>query len=486
MASQAGKDTLLRLIREGKPLSFGQQLQLTFTLSLPAILANASAMVMQFIDAAMVGQLGADDSASVGLMGSTNWLFEGVLSAFAAGYAVQVAHLLGAKRNADARQVVRQAIVVCLLFSGLLAGLGLLLCKPLPVWLGAEAHIRSNATIYFGTFMLFVPFFMVDIVASSMLRSSGNMRVPSALKILMCVLDVIFNFLFIFPTREISLLGHPVTMPGAGLGVMGAALATILCQTLAAALVLAVLMKSRESYRLEPAKIRISREYLRRILKIGIPAMLQSMTYSVTNVILQVVVNGFGTAYVAGWAACAKGDQLFWMLTQSFGIAVTTFVGQNYGAGHYQRVRKCIRQGFLIETILTLACVAFLWTATGLILSLFTTDKEVFDLAFGMMHFFIPCYVTWICNEIISSTLRGLGDSIFPMIISISGVCVFRIVWVLTAVRIWPQFRTIMLSYPISWVLTSVLLVLYFSLVWMRSGRLKGIERPAGQKAPVW
>ena len=222
------------------------------------------------------------------------------------------------------------------------------------------------------------------------------------------------------------------------------------------------------------------------ILKIGIPAMLQSMTYSVTNVILQVVVNGFGTAYVAGWAACAKGDQLFWMLTQSFGIAVTTFVGQNYGAGHYQRVRKCIRQGFLIETILTLTCVAFLWTATGLILSLFTTDKEVFDLAFGMMHFFIPCYVTWICNEIISSTLRGLGDSIFPMIISISGVCVFRIVWVLTAVRIWPQFRTIMLSYPISWVLTSILLVLYFSLVWMRSGRLKGIERPAGQKAPVW
>ena len=109
MASQAGKDTLLRLIREGKPLSFGQQLQLTFTLSLPAILANASAMVMQFIDAAMVGQLGADDSASVGLMGSTNWLFEGVLSAFAAGYAVQVAQLLGAKRDRDARQVVRQA-----------------------------------------------------------------------------------------------------------------------------------------------------------------------------------------------------------------------------------------------------------------------------------------------------------------------------------------------------------------------------------------
>ena len=197
MSSQSGKDSLLRLIREGQPLSLRQQLQLTFSLSLPAILANASAMVMQFIDAAMVGQLGADDSASVGLMGTTNWLFEGVLSAFAAGYAVQVAHLLGAKRKTDARQVVRQGIVVCLAFSLLFAAFGLMLCQPLPAWLGAEPHIRENATLYFGTFLLFVPFFMLDIVASSMLRCSGNMRIPSALNILMCVLDVIFNFFLI-------------------------------------------------------------------------------------------------------------------------------------------------------------------------------------------------------------------------------------------------------------------------------------------------
>ena len=161
MAQKRAKDPLLKLIREGQPLSTRQQLHLTFALSLPAILANASAVVMQFIDAAMVGQLGADDSASVGLMGTTSWLFEGVLSAFAAGYAVQVAHLLGAKRSSDARQVVRQAIVVCLIFSLLLAGIGLIICKPLPVWLGAEAHIQANATRYFGTFMLFVPFFLV-------------------------------------------------------------------------------------------------------------------------------------------------------------------------------------------------------------------------------------------------------------------------------------------------------------------------------------
>ena len=135
MAQQPGKDPLLRLIREGQPLSFRQQLALTFQLSMPAILANASAMVMQFIDASMVGQLGADDSASIGLMGTTSWLFEGVLSSFAAGYAVQVAHLLGAKRASQARHVVRQAIVVCVCYSAS--------CWPFSALLSASLYLHG-------------------------------------------------------------------------------------------------------------------------------------------------------------------------------------------------------------------------------------------------------------------------------------------------------------------------------------------------------
>ena len=209
MARQKSKDSLLKLIRDGKPLSLRQQLLLTFQLSMPALLANASAMIMHFIDASMAGRLGADDSASIGLMGTTSWLFEGILSSFAAGYAVQVAHLLGGNRAVEARQVVRQAIVVCTLFSVALATLGGLLCRPLPVWLGAELHIRAHATLYFGTFMLFVPFFMLDMVASSMLRCSGNMRIPSMLNILMCVLDVVFNYFLIFPTRTVTWMGRP-------------------------------------------------------------------------------------------------------------------------------------------------------------------------------------------------------------------------------------------------------------------------------------
>ncbi len=349
MASQPGKDILLRLIREGQPMSFRQQLLLTFQLSLPAILANASAMVMQLIDAAMVGRLGANDSASVGLMGSTSWLFEGVLSAFAAGYAVQVAHLLGAKRNKDARQVVRQAIVVCLLFSLLLAGFGLAICKPLPVWLGADSSICSNATIYFGTFMLFVPFFMMDIVASSMLRSSGNMRIPSVLNILMCVLDVIFNFFLIFPTREATLLGHTVTLPGAGLGVLGAALGTA-----SAGLVVALLMVYYLVFRSSDLRLTIDKgtfkptwNTFKKAVTISTPMGLQHVMMCSALIVITGIVAPLGSIAIAANSFGITAESLCYMSGYGIADAATTLIGQSLGAG-----RKRLTRSFAWITVL--------------------------------------------------------------------------------------------------------------------------------------
>ena len=350
MAQKRAKDSLLKLIREGQPLSTRQQLHLTFALSLPAILANASAVVMQFIDAAMVGQLGADDSASVGLMGTTSWLFEGVLSAFAAGYAVQVAHLLGAKRSSDARQVVRQAIMVCLIFSLLLAGIGLIICKPLPVWLGAEAHIQANATRYFGTFMLFVPFFMLDIVASSMLRSSGNMRVPSILNILMCVLDVVFNYLLIFPTRQISLLGQEITMPGAGLGVVGAALGTA-----SAGLVISLLMiyylvfrSSELRLTLDKGSFKPTWKVFKKSVKISTPMGLQHIMMCSASIVITGIVAPLGSIALAANSFGITAESLCYMSGYGIADAATTLIGQSLGAK-----RKRLTRSFAWITVLS-------------------------------------------------------------------------------------------------------------------------------------
>lgn len=342
MPPRPGKDQLLQLIRDGEPLSLSQQLQLTFSLSVPAILANVSAMVMQFIDAAMVGQLGADDSASVGLMGTTAWLFEGVLTSFAAGYAVQVAHLLGAKRNVEARQVVRQAITVCVLFSLLMAGLGLALCRPLPVWLGAEQHIREHASIYFGTFMLFVPFFMVDIVAGSMLRSSGNMRVPSILNILMCVLDIVFNFFLIFPTREVSLLGNIVTIPGAGLGVLGAALGTASAGLIVSLMMLYYLVFRSNELRLtaEKGSFKPSWKSFKKAVNISTPMGVQHIMMCSASIVITGIVAPLGSIALAANTFGITAESLCYMSGYGIADAATALIGQSLGAGRKRLTRS--------------------------------------------------------------------------------------------------------------------------------------------------
>ena len=382
MANPTGKDSLLKLIREGQPLSLRQQLKLTFALSLPAILANTSAMVMQFIDASMVGQLGADDSASVGLMGTTAWLFEGVLSAFAAGYAVQVAHLLGAKRNTDARQVVRQAIVVCILFSLLLAGIGLVLCKPLPVWLGAEPHIRANATIYFGTFMLFVPFFMLDIVASSMLRSSANMRVPSALNILMCILDVIFNFLLIFPTREVSLMGQSVTVPGAGLGVMGAALGTA-----SAGLVVSLLLAYYLVFRSNELRLTLDRGSFKpnwftfkKSISISTPMGLQHIMMCSASIVITGIVAPLGSIALAANSFGITAESLCYMSGYGIADAATTLIGQSLGAGRKQLTRSFAWITVLSGMIIMGLMAVFMYLFASNLMSLMSPVPEVVEL----------------------------------------------------------------------------------------------------------
>lgn len=351
MAHQSkSNDPLLRLIRDQQPMSFKQQLQLTINLSVPAILASASAMVMQFIDAAMVGQLGADDSASVGLMGTTFWLFEGVSSSFVAGYAVQVAHLLGANKAADARQVVRQALVVCLLFGLLIAGLGVALSRPLPIWLGAEPHIRAHATLYFGTFMLFVPLLMIDFVASSMLRCSGNMRVPSLLNMLMCVLDIVFNFFLIFPTREVTLLGHSFIMPGAGLGVLGAALGSASAGLIVSSLMFYYLVfrSSELSLTHDKGTYRPNYALFKKSIKISSPMALQHIMLCGASIVITGIVAPLGSIALAANAFAITAESLCYMPGYGIADAATTLVGQGLGAG-----RKKLTQSFAWMAVLS-------------------------------------------------------------------------------------------------------------------------------------
>ncbi len=429
MAQQSGKDSLLRLIREGQPLSLKQQLLLTMQLSMPAIIASASAMLMQFIDAMMVGQLGADDSASVGLMGTTWWLFEGVISSFVAGYGVQVAHLLGAKRPTEARQVVRQALVVCSLFGLFVATLGVTLSFPLPVWLGAQPHIRSHATLYFATFMSFVPFLMIDFVGSSMLRCSGDMRTPSLLNVLMCVLDVVFNFFLIFPTRQIHLLGHSMTMPGAGLGVLGAAIGSASAGLVVAALMFYCLVFRSGELRLtiDRGTYRPSWLYFKKSLKISTPMALQHTMLCGASIVITGIVAPLGSIALAANSFGITAESLCYMPGYGIADAATTLVGQSLGAGRKQLARRfgwiTVLSGMSIMGIMAVLMYAF----APQLMSMMSPVPEIVDLGARCLRIEAWAEPLFAVSIISYGVFVGAGSTLLPCGINLVSMWIVRL-----------------------------------------------------------
>lgn len=429
MAHHSDKDSLLRLIREGQPLSFRQQLLLTFQLSMPAIVASASAMLMQFIDAAMVGRLGADDSASVGLMSTTWWLFEGVISSFVAGYGVQVAHLLGAKRPVEARQVVRQSLIVCSLFGVLVTILGVILSFKLPEWLGAEAHIRPHATLYFGTFMLFVPFLMIDFVASSMLRCSGNMRVPSLLNVLMCMLDIVFNFFLIFPTREIDLMGTTMLMPGAGLGVLGAALGSASAGLIVSSIMLYYLVyRSGElQLTLDKGTFKPSRHYFKKSLKISTPMALQHTMLCSASIVITGIVAPLGSIALAANSFGITAESLCYMPGYGIADAATTLIGQSLGAGRKRLTRSfawiTVLSGMVIMGMMAVLMYVFAPQMMGIM----TPVQEIVDLGARCLRVESWAEPLFAASIISYGVFVGAGSTLLPCGINLVSMWIVRL-----------------------------------------------------------
>ena len=272
-------DYLLSLIREGKQMTLGQQLRLTAYLSVPAIMAQISSIAMQYIDASMVGSLGANAAASIGLVSTTTWLFWGVCAAAATGFSVQVAHRIGAGDFVEAKKILRQAVTATLVFSSLLAVGGICISGMLPLWLGGDEAIWNDSSLYFRIFALFLPALQLNFLAGGMLRCSGNMRVPAMLNIMMCLLDVVFNFFLIFPTRHVEWFGVVFTAPGAGLGVKGAILGTVLAELVTAGGMMWYLCRHSPMLKFvgERGSFLPKRETLRKSFRISLPMGFEHM-----------------------------------------------------------------------------------------------------------------------------------------------------------------------------------------------------------------
>lgn len=385
-------EALLALIREGKSLTFGQQLKLTAQLSIPSIVAQLSSIVMQYIDASMVGSLGADASASIGLVSTTTWLFGGLCMAATAGFSVQVAHRIGANDFTEARAVLRQGLVAIGLFGLTLALIGVSISGFLPGWLRGDEVIRRDASLYFFIYTLFLPVLQMNFLAGSMLRCSGNMHMPSLAGVLMCVLDVIFNFFLIFPSRDIRLGSFTLFMPGAGLGVEGAALGTVLAETIAAGLLLWFLLTRSPQLRLtkEHGRFRPTAATLRKALHIGLPMGIEHAVICGAQIMTTVIVAPLGIFAIAANSFAITAESLCYMPGYGIADAATTLVGQSMGAGRRDLTRRfayiTVFMGMLIMGVMGV----IMYVAAPQIIGVMTPVDEIREL--GVMALRIEAF----------------------------------------------------------------------------------------------
>ncbi len=405
------KEGLLGRLRNGEPLSFQEQLLMIVQLSLPAIVAQISSIVMQYIDASMVGQLGASDSASIGLVSSSTWLFNGVCSAVIVGFTVQVAQSIGAGEIRTARQLMKQAFFVCVGFTLCLSALGVLLHRGLPAWLGGEAAVQKHASQYFLVFALALPVAQLNSLAGGMLQASGNMRVPSALNVMMCALDVVFNALLIFPSREV----FGILVPGAGLGVMGAAIGTALAQLVTACLMLWFLLVRSPMLHLRRGEgFSFSKDHLLRAAKIAIPVGFEQVILCGAQIASTKIVSPLGTVSIAANSFSITAESLCYMPGYGIGTAATTLIGQSIGARRHDLTR---RLGYLCTglgmTVMTLSGIV-LYLAAPTMIGLLSPDPAIVALgaqALRIEAFAEPMYAASI---VASGVFRGAGDTLVP------------------------------------------------------------------------
>lgn len=427
-------EKLLALIRDGKPMSLNQKFRLTALLSAPSILAHLSAIAMQYIDASMVGSLGAEASASIGLVSTTTWLFWGLLSAAATGFSVQVAHKVGASDFDAARRILRQSVPLVLLFSITLAAIGIGISGLLPSWLGADTSIHADASRYFLIFSLFLPALQLNFLGGSMLRCAGNMKVPSMLNILMCVLDVILNFFLIFPSRELSIAGLHLPIPGAGMGVEGAALATVLAETIVATAMIWYLffrspLKSEQKSRNWFA---IDRQTVARALHIGMPVGLEHLAICGAQILVTAIVAPLGVIAIAANAFAIIAESLCYMPGYGIAEAATTLGGQSIGAGRHSLTKSfgIITVGSGMVVMAALGVVLYIYAPE--IISVMSPVEEIRLLGADILRIEAWAEPMFAAAIVAYGFFIGLGRTILPSamnLISIWGVRLTLAAW---------------------------------------------------------
>lgn len=411
-------------------MTFLDQAGLTVSLATPAILSQLSTIMMQYIDASMVGRLGATASASVGLMNSSLWLFTGVLSMAVLGFTVQVAQRLGGSDITGARQVVRESLLSSFSMGLVMAVIALCIGPSLPLWLGGKGEVAAGASDYFMIMGAALPIFTMSYLSGGMLRCAGNMKVPSIFNVLMCVLDVIFNWFLIFPSRHVELFGHDCYIWGADMGIRGAALGTVLAMSLCAMVMTWYLLCRQNEIRLlgnGRGSFMPTRAVLKKAFQIGSPMSGQQAVFCGAQMAITAIVAPLGPVSIAANAFAITAESLCYM--PGFGIAdaATTLCGQACGARRPSLVR---RFGWLTTglgiAVMTLMGV-LLYVGAPLMMRILSPVDAIVDLGTEVLRIEAFAEPMYAASIVAYGAFVGVGDTLLPAIMNFGSIWCVRV-----------------------------------------------------------
>lgn len=424
----------------------------------PIVFGTLFQQIYNTADTVVVGRfVGKEALAAVG--GSASQianLLVGFFVGLSSGATVIISQFYGAKDEKNLKLTLHTAFGFSIAAGIVLGAAGFYGAEKFLGMMNTPADVMEDSVLYLHIYFAGILFNLIYNMGSGILRAVGDSKRPLYVLMVTCIMNILLDVLLVVVF---------------GMGVAGVAFATILSQAVSAVLVVRMLTGTEEIYRLKLSDIRICRKHLTGFLRIGIPAGLESVMYNISNILIQVFVNDLGTDTVAAWGTLGKIDAFFWMVINAFSISITTFVGQNYGAGKFDRMRKsvrvCMGMSFVGSVTISGLLVAFGRSIYGL----FTTDTTVIGIGTHMIRFMLPFYSLYVVIGILSGALRGAGKVLVPMILTCGGVCTLRIIWLFTMVPGHPGIETIMLSYPISWSITAVLFIVYYIQRFPRSHR---------------
>lgn len=409
------KQRLLQLLRSGKNLSIRQRIVLVALLSIPTILAQLSTILMQYIDSAMVGHLGANQSASIGLVSTSTWILGGFCMATSSGFTVQVAQNIGANNFVRARQILREALTSIVAFSIFIALIGASISSFLPQWLGGNAEICSDATSYFLITSLFVPTMALYFSGGAMLQASGNMKIPAILDTLMCVLDVCFNYLFIYTLD---------------MGVAGAAWGTGLAELVTAVLMMYFLLKKSPELALnkESGSFIPQKETIQKAFGITGPLWVQNVILRGAHIVSTIIIAPLGPFAIAANSFAITAECLCYMPGYGLADAATTLVGQSIGANR----RNVARDFALMITTIGAGIMSFLailmYIFAPQMMQLLTNVPEVIDLGTQCLRIEAFAETLYAVSIVADGACVGAGDTTIPTVINLSSMWGVRIV----------------------------------------------------------